>query len=994
MEILDEGKHRKFRPGNGGGRANTGGVLFEVEVAAWFAVSVLAGNGRDLPWALPAATFPLEIYCQAGTCVDDLVVPTNRGGRIFVQAKKGLSMGDRGARFAGALQQLVRQYLDCQRGSGAGLRRGPLNPDRDRLVLIVDPLSANVVREVLPSLLNQLRQSAPSQHANLPLSNRAQKANNQFFELMRAAWLQECGTAPSEEHLGRFLKMFFVHVLDIGCNGRDREAANSLLRSVLVEPGGSAIAWSTLISHFLVQGSLSAACNRASLIDKLSRDGISVQPDISHGQRRVVSLPHLPAHYVHRGAYSEHVRDALLSPPGANGRPQPVCLFGMPGVGKSALAAAVARDQAVRDRYPDGICWLPVGRNVRNMTQLPEQLIEWLTGAPPPRLPSWRQAGTQIAQLTQGLSCLIILDDVWNAEHLKAFKDIGDRSNLLITTRNHHVGEKVLARHVAIEPMEQEEACRLLATASERLEGKEARIVALVAKRCGHLPLMLAVIGRSAKRRDRNWRSVLDWLDQAPIGDFRISLPDYEYDDVASALRASVDDLKEENQWVKAAFLRCAIFPSNVPIPLTTLALLWKPISTGYISAQGLADLLTDISLLMPYKGDGRYLIHDIYGEYLKSTVPNQHIIHAELVEAYRSACGADWAAGPLDQYCYDYLFHHLMAAGLQRESQDLLFNSKWLHNSEYEAANWSDSERWTSARVHKHSDWVIGLRFLPDGRHAVSASKDGHVRILDVMEPSNCAVLGTHDAAVWSAVPSHCGRWISSGCGNGNVRIWEIGENWSATGQPKSKNADNEIILTTTPVGSGPDVVYGGSGGLLHLWHTTTERRPPLSRNAGTPSDIPDWIWNLKVTPDGGTVATGSSTGEIILWTLPRLARLDYLVGHENSVWAIDINADGTRLLSGSADHTVILWDLVNRVEILRIPGHQGWPWSVAFVPGTNLIVTGSTDRTVRLWDLTDNRLLKVYESVCGFTTLSVDSHGKRLIAGDNEGFIHVLDI
>lgn len=75
---------------------------------------------------------------------------------------------------------------------------------------------------------------------------------------------------------------------------------------------------------------------------------------------RRYNLPSLPEHYVLREADLERLRQALLN----NGAVALgiVGVKGMGGIGKSVLAAALARDLAVQAAFPDGIVWLPIGR--------------------------------------------------------------------------------------------------------------------------------------------------------------------------------------------------------------------------------------------------------------------------------------------------------------------------------------------------------------------------------------------------------------------------------------------------------------------------------------------------------------------------------------------------------------------------------------------------------------------------------------------------------
>jgi hypothetical protein len=57
-----------------------------------------------------------------------------------------------------------------------------------------------------------------------------------------------------------------------------------------------------------------------------------------------------------------------------------LCIQGMGRIGKSVLAAAVARDLEVRQAFSDGIYWLTLGQKP-NLLDLQNRLLRQLTGS-------------------------------------------------------------------------------------------------------------------------------------------------------------------------------------------------------------------------------------------------------------------------------------------------------------------------------------------------------------------------------------------------------------------------------------------------------------------------------------------------------------------------------------------------------------------------------------------------------------------------------------
>ncbi|HXG13449.1 MAG TPA: protein kinase [Gemmataceae bacterium] len=127
-------------------------------------------------------------------------------------------------------------------------------------------------------------------------------------------------------------------------------------------------------------------------------------------------------------------------------------------------------------------------------------------------------------------------------------------------------------------------------------------------------------------------------------------------------------------------------------------------------------------------------------------------------------------------------------------------------------------------------------------------------------------------------------------------------------------------------------------------LWNLTTGKEMNRTRDEGPVSC-------LAFSPDGRTLATGSSAGKVTLRDAETLAPLQTSDLRETPR-ALAFSLDGTVLAAAVGDRVKLL-DPVSAFERGTLTGHEGTVYSIAFTPDGRDIVTAALDRTVRHWNL-----------------------------------------
>ncbi|GIV82981.1 MAG: hypothetical protein KatS3mg051_2335 [Anaerolineae bacterium] len=394
------------------------------------------------------------------------------------------------------------------------------------------------------------------------------------------------------------------------------------------------------------------------------------------------NVPLLPDHYIPRETFLAPLRDVLLR----DGAPTLgiVGVQGMGGIGKSVLAAALARDLTVRAAFPDGVIWLALGREP-NLTARQEDLYLLLTGERE-NFKDPAQGRLFLAPALQEKTCLVILDDLWELEHAEAFplRLEGARARFLITTRNGELLQTLQAKPFLLEELTPDQALHLLAEWAGQEVSSLPPTACEVARECGYLPLALAMVGAFVRQNPESWERALHRLQKADLEKLRCLFPGYKHSTLLAALEVSVAALPKD---ARARYLDLAVFPEEEAIPLDVLRAFWG------LDADDVADLAETFvgRSLARWEETGRSLrLHDLQHDYLhavqRDTLPDLHCRF--LLACARSLLGVDgqtldgmpWQRLPAEpRYLWDRLVYHLLEAGAWEALYRLLTDFDYL---------------------------------------------------------------------------------------------------------------------------------------------------------------------------------------------------------------------------------------------------------------------------------------------------------------------------
>jgi hypothetical protein len=329
--------------------------------------------------------------------------------------------------------------------------------------------------------------------------------------------------------------------------------------------------------------------------------------------------PPLPGHYVHRPQEEQRLQDDLLRQDAGPGVVVSA-VFGLGGIGKSTLAAAVVQSRPVRERFADGVLWVTLGQ----APDLQPLLGQWLRdlGDHEFRAIDIRSASGRLRQLLQERAVLLVVDDAWNSEHVEPFQVGGPRCRLLVTTRRRHIADDLHATSHELDVLSPEQALELLATHLHRpLRDDERGPARRLAEAVGRLPLALELAAVRVGRRVP-WDELLRKLEQEAAALEALEDPAERWKkkgkiQLEASLQLSLRALRDENEEAYRCFVWLGVLPDDATVAGPMASALWD--FEHEAEADGLLEFLWGEALLQPAvavqfggKAWRAYRVHDL----------------------------------------------------------------------------------------------------------------------------------------------------------------------------------------------------------------------------------------------------------------------------------------------------------------------------------------------------------------------------------------------
>jgi WD40 repeat protein len=234
----------------------------------------------------------------------------------------------------------------------------------------------------------------------------------------------------------------------------------------------------------------------------------------------------------------------------------------------------------------------------------------------------------------------------------------------------------------------------------------------------------------------------------------------------------------------------------------------------------------------------------------------------------------------------------------------------------------------------------VIALTFYSDQKTLVSTTRDGTIKLWDVVQRKNVATYQV-PAKASRVVPSRDSKTLAAVSRDNTIKLWDVVQRENTiTIQP---NVDHVHAVTFSPDGK---ILAAGSYEKIQLWDVATGKQIATLQGQSDPVQV------LAFSPDGKRLAAGSQDKTIDLWDVAGRKKTATLKGHNSTVWCVAFSPDGRTLASGGSDTTVRLWDAATGKNIATLTEHSQKTEAVAFSPNGKLLATCCSGE-IKVWDM-----------------------------------------